>query len=145
MPESSVHFHTFHGACPDCHKSSRCTLSRKVSIGCQKSLCSKAINSPLAASILSGSASQIQVSSVKRSRQLEDKTKKGNGGSPPTPKPAVEDYVPEVHYQDLTNWKPGQKIKRDELSEPESAPEDNYQNLVPLAEKRMKELGWDKL
>lgn len=58
-PESLIRHHqTFQGALPRAHKSSSWFLSRNVSIGCQKPLCSKAISWPSAANWHNGSASQ---------------------------------------------------------------------------------------
>ena len=64
IPECRIQDHTFHGAWPDCHNSSRRILSRRVSIGCQKPWCGNAARSPSSAKRSNGPRSQIVWSSV---------------------------------------------------------------------------------
>ena len=58
-PEYRVHCHTFQEPDPLAHSSSKRTLSRKVSMGCQKPSCVYAINSPLLAKASNGVLSQM--------------------------------------------------------------------------------------
>src|SRR5471030_1339895 len=86
VPERLVdHYHTFHGARPLCHSSSRCVLSRSVSMGCQKPSCSKAESWPPSASFSSGSRSQMQSSSGIKSITFGDSTKNPPLIMPPSP------------------------------------------------------------
>src|SRR5690606_34253054 len=69
VPEFRCH-HVFQGALPRLHNSSRCCLSRRVSIGCQKPSCRKARSWSAAASVSSGPRSKM-VSSPEISSMTE--------------------------------------------------------------------------
>jgi len=69
-------YHTFHGALPLLHNSSRCILSRRVSIGCQKPECLKATSSRSRARPSSGSFSKIVLSPAIRLTIPGSRTKK---------------------------------------------------------------------
>ncbi len=78
--------HFFHGARPDCHRSSSRFFSRSVSMGCQKPACIQATSSPSRAKPASGSASQLVASPAMRSMTSGDNTKKPPLIRPPSPR-----------------------------------------------------------
>ena len=58
-PEWPVHGHSFHGALPEAQRASSRVLSRRVSMGCQNPLCSKAMSWLFSAKRVNGSPSQL--------------------------------------------------------------------------------------
>src|SRR5438034_11843845 len=46
FPKAGIHYHTFQGALPEAHSSSRWFLSRRVSMGCQKPSLNQAFTGP---------------------------------------------------------------------------------------------------
>src|SRR5262245_21373191 len=107
FPERHVYHPVFQGALSDAHSSSKRSLSRSVSIGCQNPVCLNADNCPVRASVSSGPCSQTVESPSIRSRTEGSRQKKPPLIQPDSP--GGFSWNPQILYssRSITPKRPG--------------------------------------